>query len=257
MKNDNEKVKKPKEKKVKEKKEKKKIKKKVEKKNLSIVNHGDLIVIRNRSTIAASILSVIILGVCAAGVLTLPEAWNLPLFWVAFAVLCLGILYSLAKTVLSKIVLNSPQKTITVYNPLPIQYKFEDVNYIDRKIVKDRSAPDAHVVIAYIGEGRKNVSITTFSKEQADELVILLNGMLDNGAIIYPEYDEDPIDYGGKMQKHEFIEKKGNGTAKKLNVLAEWGFDSREKTDKTVDNNKMPKTETEDNEQTFISKSRR
>ena len=261
MKNDNEKAKMPKEEKVKGKKAKEQKKKRerkvIEKKNLSIVNQGDFIIIRNRSAIAASVLSVIILGVCAAGVYTLRQAWNLPLFWTAFGLLGLGIVYSLAKTVFSKIVLNSPQKTITVYNPFPFQYKFEDVNYIDRKTVKDRTAPDAHVVIAYIGEGKKNVSITSYSKAQADELAILLNGMLDNGAMMFPEYEDDPLDYGGKMQKHDFIESKKSGKVKKLDTHDERYTDAHDNDDTTAEKNKMLKTESEDNEQTFIRKSRR
>ena len=264
MKNDNEKVTIPREEKIREekkakvkkKKNKKREKKVVEKKNLSIVNQGDFIVIRNRSAIAASVLSVIILGVCAAGVYTLRQAWDLPLFWTAFGLLALGIIYSLAKTVFSKIVLNSPQKTITVYNPFPIQYKFEDVNYIDRKTVKDRTAPDAHVVIAYIGDGRRNVSITSYSKAQADELAILLNGMLDNGAMIFPEYEEDPLDYGGKMQKHDFIAAGSSEKSKKLHPHNEWETDVNENTD-TTEKSKMTETESEENEHTFIKKGRR
>ena len=258
MKNDNEKIKKPRKEKVQEKKDKKRNseKKVAEKKNLSIVNQGDFIVIRNRSAIGAGVLSVIILGICAAGVYTLRQAWNLPLFWAMFGLLVLGILYSLVKSVCSKIVLNSPQKTITVYNPLPKEYKFEDINYIDRKTVKDRTAPDAHVVIAYIGDGRRNVSITSYSKAQADELAILLKGMLDNGAMIFPEYEEDPLDYGGKMQKHDFIAAKSSEKSKKLHPHNEWETDVNENTD-TTEKSKMTETESEENEHAFIKKGRR
>ena len=258
MKNDNEKIKKPRKEKVEEKKDKKRNseKKVAEKKNLSIVNQGDFIVIRNRSAIGAGVLSVIILGICAAGVYTLRQAWNLPLFWAMFGLLVLGILYSLVKSVCSKIVLNSPQKIITVYNPLPKEYKFEDINYIDRKTVKDRTAPDAHVVIAYIGDGRRNVSITSYSKAQADELAILLNGMLDNGAMIFPEYDEDPLDYGGKMQKHDFIAAGSSEKSKKLHPHNEWETNVNENTD-TTEKSKMTETESEENEHTFIKKGRR
>ena len=258
MKNDNEKIKKPRKEKVEEKKDKKRNseKKVAEKKNLSIVNQGDFIVIRNRSAIGAGVLSVIILGICAAGVYTLRQAWNLPLFWAMFGLLVLGILYSLVKSVCSKIVLNSPQKTITIYNPLPKEYKFEDINYIDRKTVKDRTAPDAHVVIAYIGDGRRNVSITSYSKAQADELAILLNGMLDNGAMIFPEYEEDPLDYGGKMQKHDFIAAGSSEKSKKLHPHNEWETDVNENTD-TTEKSKMTETESEENEHTFIKKGRR
>ena len=178
------------------KKNKKKAKNKViNKKNLSIINQGDTVVIRNRSSIAASVVSVIILGVCAAGIFTLRAAWELPLFWLMFCIFIAGTLFSLAKSIFGKVVLDSPKTTMTVYNPFPISYKFEDVNYVDLKTEKGGDGQEVHVVTAYIGIGKRSVQLVSYSKEQAQELAILLRGMLDNGAMIYPEGDEEPFNF--------------------------------------------------------------
>ena len=168
--------------------------KKTGRKNLSIVNHGDEVVISNRSTIAASVCGVIILGLCAAGIFTLRDAWELPLFWCLFSAAALGAVYSFAKMLFGKIVLNSPDMTMTVYNPFPIEYKFVDINYIDQRTERGTDGETVHVVVVYIGDGKRSVEIVSFSKEQADELAALLRGMLDLAAMIYPEGDEEPFD---------------------------------------------------------------
>ena len=193
-------------------KSKKKTKKKIpERKNLSVVNQGDLVIIRNRSTIAAAMVGVIMLGLCTAGAFTLRAAWELPLFWLLFGVLVTGVVYSLAKAMLAKVVLDSPKTTITVYNPLPIKYKFEDVNYVDVTTAKSTEGAIAYVVTVYIGIGKRTVEIVSYSKEQADELAILLRGMLDNGAMVYPEGDEEPFNFGdGKRFEFTFITRKKN-----------------------------------------------
>lgn len=192
-------------------KSKKKTKKKIpERKNLSIVNQGDLVIIRNRSTIAAAVIGVILLGVCAAGVFTLRDAWDLPMFWLLFGVLIAGVMYSVVKAMLNKVVLDSPEMTITVYNPAPITYKFEDVNYIDVNTAKATDGAVAYIVTAYIGVGKRTVEIISYSKEQADELASLLRGMLDNGSMVFPEGNEEPfnLDEKGKHVEFTFITRK-------------------------------------------------
>jgi hypothetical protein len=163
-------------------------------KNLSIVNRGDEVVIRNRSTIAASVFGVIILGLCAAGIFTLRDAWELPMFWLVFSAAIVGVVYSFAKMLFSKIVLNSPDMTMTVYNPFPIQYKFVDINYIDQRTERASDGTQAHVVTVYIGDGKRSVEIVSFSKDQAGELASLLRGMLDLAVMLYPEGDEESFE---------------------------------------------------------------
>lgn len=178
------------------------------KKNLSIINHGDVVVIRNRSTIAAGVLGVLFLGVCAAGVYTLRDAWELPLFWLVFGAIVAGVVYSFAKMLISKIVLDSPEMTMTVYSPFLSKYKFEDINYIDQRTEKGSDGIILNVVTAYIGDGRRSVEIVSFSKDQADEVTALLRGMLDNGAMIYPEGDEEPFDLDDKGGVFGFIRRR-------------------------------------------------
>ena len=166
-----------------------------EKRNLSIVNQGDSIVIRNRSAIAASVIGTLVLGIAAAGLLVLRDAWNLPYFRILFGLLIVGCVYSFAKILLAKILLDSPKKLMTVYNPFPRSYKFEDVNYVDVKTEKGSDGVTLYVVTVYIGVGKRTVKLVCLSKEQAGELAILLRGMLDNGAMTYPEGCEKPFTY--------------------------------------------------------------
>lgn len=212
----------------------------INKKNLSIINQGDTVIIRNRSTIAAGVLSVIILGVCAAGIFTLRDAWNLPLFWLMFAVFVAGTLFSLAKSIFGKVVLDSPKTTMTVYNPLPVSYKFEDVNYVDQKTLKNGDGPLVHVVTVYIGIGKRSVELVSYSKEQADELAILLRGMLDNGAMVYPEGDEEPFNFDNdKRFEFNFIKRN------KKSLNNDESKDSKSGTTEKTDNRDTDKEKSE------------
>ncbi len=183
-----------------------------ERKNLSISNCGDLVVIRNRSTIAAGVLGGIILLLSIAAMITLKDAWGLPLFWIAFLLLIVGVLHSFANMIFGKITLDSPNMQINVYNPFRIQYKFEDVNYIDVNTSKDSNGANVYKIIIYIGKGKRSVQIVSYSKEQADELSSLLRGMLDNGAMIYPEGDDEPFDLDDDKKSSFTFLKRGKKT---------------------------------------------
>lgn len=191
-----------------DKKKKKHIKKMSKKKNLSIVNNGDIIVIKNRSTIAAGVLGAVVLGVCLAGLFTLEGAWSLPYFWLLACVLAAATLYSLTKVMLSKIILDSPKMLMTVYNPFKKEYKFEDINYVDVKTAKGGEGVILHVVVVYIGVGKRTVEMVSYSKEQADQLASLLRGMLDNGAMIFPEGDEEPFHFEDDKREFNFIKRR-------------------------------------------------
>ena len=176
-----------------------------EQKSLSILNYGDTVVIKNRLSIAALISGAITLLLCIAGAVALRNAWKLPMFWVVFLTLTAAILYSFANMIFGKITLDSPNLQMTVYNPFKKQYKFEDINYIDVKSSKEKNGVITHKVIVYIGEGKRNVEMTTLSQKQADELASLLRGMLDNGAMIYPEGDEEPFNFDDDEDKKKGV----------------------------------------------------
>ena len=165
-----------------------------EKKNLSITNFGDIIVIKNRSAIASAVLGSIILAFLGAVMLILKDAWDNAIFWVVFAFIVLSTAYMLANAFFGKIVLNSPEMTMTVYFPFKVEYKFSDINYIDVRSSKPKEGIVTHKVSAYIGNGKSSVDVVTTSKAQADEIASLLRGMLDNGAMEYPECEEAPIE---------------------------------------------------------------
>lgn len=202
------------------------------KKNLSIINHGDLVIIRNRSTIAAGVLGVLFLGVCAAGVYALRDAWELPLFWLVFGAIIAGVVYSFAKMMISKIVLDSPKMTMTVYSPFVSKYKFEDINYIDQRTEKGSDGIIINVVTVYIGDGRRSIEIVSFSKDQADEVSALLRGMLDNGAMIYPEGDEEPFNLDDKGGVFGFIRRRREKTD---GISGENSKEDEDNTDETTE----------------------
>ena len=174
------------------------------KKNLLIINQGDTVIIKNRSAIASGVSGVILIIFCIAGTILLKDLWNMLLFKLVFPLVVLGALWNSVGTMLGKILLDSPNKLMIVYNPLKKQYKFDDINYVDLKTKKEKDGLLVHTVTVYIGDGKRTVEIRTFSREQADELESLLRGMLDHGAMEYPEGDEEPFDFDDEKK-----EKKG------------------------------------------------
>ena len=228
----------------KNKKQSKKNQKIKEKKNLQIANYGDVIVIRNRSVIAASVLSFIMLSLCIAGGVVMKEAWELPLFIVVFVIFVIGSVYSLANILLSKIVLDSPNMLMTVYNPFKKQYKFEDINYVDVHSSKTKDGIALHNVIVYIGNGKRNVEIITMSSKQADELVSLLRGMLENGAMVFPEGDEEPFDFDEDDKKRTGLFSFGSKKNKKSDTEDETEQLISKKNDKSEETSSVSKEST-------------
>lgn len=163
--------------------------------NLSVSNLGDTVIIRNRSVIVAGLVGVIVLILSVAAAVYLREAWKLPIFWVILGALFLGTGYSVAQMIFGKIVLDSKENVMTVYSPFSKSYKFSDVNYIDRREGKGSDGSIMYTVVVYIGNGKRSVEVTSFSKEQADEVESLMRGMLKCGALTHPEGDEEPFSF--------------------------------------------------------------
>ena len=175
-----------------------------EKKNLLIANMGDMVVIKNRAIIGNSILGAIVMIFAVIIMLLLKEAWDVPLFWVIFVFLFLGSVYSFAGIICGRIVLRSGTNLMTVYGPFKKEYSFAEINYIDMKSSRPTDGYITHTVMIYIGDGRKCIKIDTFSRDQAEELVSLLRGMLDNGAMVYPEGREKFFNSEEKEEKKAF-----------------------------------------------------
>ena len=163
--------------------------------NLSVSNLGDTVIIRNRSVIVAGLVGVIVLILSVAAAVYLREAWKLPIFWVILGALFLGTGYSVAQMIFGKIVLDSKENVMTVYSPFSKSYKFSDVNYIDRREGKGSDGSIMYTVVVYIGNGKRSVEVSSFSKEQADEVETLMRGMLKCGALTHPEGDEEPFSF--------------------------------------------------------------
>lgn len=185
---------------------KKKARKVRERANLSIANHGDTVIIRNRFLVGGGILGGLMLAFSIAIFFVLRGAWDTVIFWIVYPFLFLSTLYSFLNTLFGKIVLDSPRTTMTVYSPFKVVHKFSDINYVDMKSSKKQEGFITHTVTVYIGDGRRCVNIDTLSRKQADELVSLLRGMLDNAALIYQEGNEEPFHFDdGEDEKAEGI----------------------------------------------------
>ena len=166
-----------------------------EKKSLVITNYGDTVVIRNRSAVGGGILGVILMAFFVTVTICMRVAWKSPLFWGVIIFLFLCSAYWFASTAFAKIVLDSPKLLMTVYNPFKAEYSFKDVNYIDHKSSKPKDGYVMHTVSIYIGNGRKRVRIDTLSATEAEEVKAIVSGMLDCGAMEYPEGDEELFNY--------------------------------------------------------------
>ena len=188
-----------------------------ERKNLSIINCGDKVVIKDRSRVASSVLWSIILAFLSSLIFILKDARNEAIFWVPFLFVAFSTVYMLANAIFGKIVLDALEMSITVYIPFKIEYKFSDVNYVDIRSSKPKDGIITHRVSILMGKGKSSVDITTTSLSQAQELSALLRGMLDNGAMEYPEGNEEPFVYDGEKPK------------KRLSV-----FNKKKKTDEPV-----------------------
>lgn len=187
------------------KKNKKANKKIKDRKSLFIAHYGDYVVIKNRPNFAATFSGLIMLSLCVACGIMLREAFKMPMFAVAFSLIALSIVYSFVSIAFSKILLDSPNMQMTVYNPFKKQYKFDDISYIDVESSKPKDGYVTHTVTVYIGSGKKQVEIRTTSKKQADQLLSLLRGMLDNAAMIYPEGDEEPFVFDDDKKKQQGV----------------------------------------------------
>ena len=147
------------------------------KKSLSVNNFGDHVIIRNRNYYLGAALGILIFIVSVVGAFYLRDAWSLPFFWGAFVLLLIGIAYYTVKTIISKIVLDSRDLTMTIYNPFVKRYKFADVNYVDRKTVHSKDGVTMYAVIVYIGNGKRSVEVASQSLDQADEIEVLMRRM--------------------------------------------------------------------------------
>ena len=228
------------------------------KKNLSVVNHGDIVVIRNRSAMASGVIGGIAFILSVIGVVKLRAAWDLPIFWFIFGALIIGTGFSVAQAVFGRIVLDSPSMLMTVYGPFPKEYPFSKVNYIDRKIGRGGDGSAMYTVVVYIGNGRRTVEVSSFSEEQADEVEELMRGMLKCGAITYPEGDEEPFRFDDEKPWHIPFSKRLKKSMDEAKEKAKESSDEEKDeitdsdTTKTVtdgeDNNESNKEETDDNE---------
>lgn len=171
-----------------------------DKRTLAIHNHGDTVIIKNRSAVGSGVFGAAIMIFAVVVVLNMKEAWSSPAFWGVFAFLFLCSAYWFAGAVFSKIVLTSHDKKLTVYGPFKKEYRFDEVNYVEIRSAKPKNGTQVHTVCVYIGNGRRNVRIDTLSMDEAKEVESLFGGMLDSGAMEFPEGNEERFELPKKKK---------------------------------------------------------
>lgn len=189
------------------KKNKRKSKRIREKKTLSVSNMGDIVVIKHRFVLPNAIVCSAVMAILIAIFFKLRAVWDEPVFWVMYLFMFISNLYSLWNTVIGKIILNAQDTLMTVYWPFKKEYKFSDVSYVDVKSSKPNEGYITHRIFVYFGEGKKCVKLETFSSVQADEIASLLRGMLDCGAMEYPEGNEESFNLPEDEKKEGFFAK--------------------------------------------------
>ena len=156
---------------------KKRTKKRAGTESLTVINLGNTVIIKDRSSPVIAISSVAMLVITVICAVAMRAAHRSPLFWTVAVALVAGLTYSAVKAILAKMVLDANKMTMTIYNPSAKCYKFSDVNYVDSGTVNDRNGEEVFIVTVYMGDGRRSIDVATYSKEQAKEVERLMCAM--------------------------------------------------------------------------------
>ena len=160
---------------------KKRTKKRAGTESLTVINLGNTVIIKDRSSPVIAISSVAMLVITVICAVAMRAAHRSPLFWTVAVALVAGLTYSAVKAILAKMVLDANKMTMTIYNPSAKCYKFSDVNYVDSGTVNDRNGEEVFIVTVYMGDGRRSIDVATYSKEQAKEVERLMCAMFSSG----------------------------------------------------------------------------
>jgi len=125
---------------------------------------------------------VIFAGVFLAGIL-LPiifgELRDVSLFWVFYAFCMLTNIVNFTSVFFGKVVVDSGKREINIYNLCRETYRFDELKELKSFFQEGDSdgGMDTHKVLFIFTNGHKN-EIQTTSKEQTQELIDVLNGVI-------------------------------------------------------------------------------
>ena len=150
----------------------------MKKSKLNIIQNENKITIKKKPDV---LNCVIFAGVFLAGIL-LPiifeEMRNIPLFWVVYAFFMLANIAKFTSTFFGKVVVDSEKREINIYNLCRETYRFDELKEL-KSFFQEGSdgGMDTHKVLFIFTNGHKS-EIQTISKEQTQELIDVLNGVI-------------------------------------------------------------------------------
>ena len=149
------------------------------KSNLNIIQSGNKITVKKKPDISNCVIFTMIF---LAGIL-LPVIWeelrDIPLFWVFYAFCMLTNIAKFMLVFFGKVVVDSDKREIYIYNLCRETYRFDELKEL--KSFFEEGDPDGgmdtHKVLFVFTKGHKS-EIQTTSKEQTQELIEVLNGVI-------------------------------------------------------------------------------
>ena len=149
------------------------------KSRLNIIRNEGKITIKKRPDVSNCVIfSVVFL----AGIL-LPvmfeELRDIPLFWVVYAFCMLTNIATFTSTFFGKVVVDSKKREINIYNLCRETYRFDELKELNSFFREGDSdgGMDTYKVSFIFTNGHKS-ELQTTSKEQTQELIDVLNGVL-------------------------------------------------------------------------------
>jgi len=149
------------------------------KSKLIIVQNESKITIKKKPDVSNC---VIFAGVFLAGILfpiIFEEMRDIPLFWVFYAICMLTNIATFASVFFGKVVVDSKKREINIYNLCRETHRFDELKELKSFFQEGDSdgGMDTHKVLFIFTNGHKS-EIQTTSKEQTQELIDVLNGVI-------------------------------------------------------------------------------
>ena len=149
------------------------------KSKLNIIRNENEITIKKKPDVSNCVVFAMVF---LAGIL-LPvmfeEFRDIPLFWVVYAFCMLTNIVTFISTFFGKVVVDSGKREINIYNLCRETYRFDELKELKSFFQEGDSdgGMDTHKVLFIFTNGHKS-EIQTTSKEQTQELIDMLNGVI-------------------------------------------------------------------------------
>ena len=154
----------------------------MKKSKLSIVQNENKITIKKKLDVFNCAIFVVIFLAGTLFPIFFGELRELPLFWVIYVFCMIANIAKFISTFFGKVVVDSKKKAINIYNLFKETYHFDELKKLESFFQEGDSdgGMDIHKVLFIFTNGNKSEIYTT-SKEQTQELIDVLNGVIFPG----------------------------------------------------------------------------